>query len=276
VFIRGDSVFAGVIPRGRRIGRNCSSARWDSRTKSSSASVNARTCRRSGVISSNPVSWEFARVVQQMAACTTSAVVFRAVEAASDNGRFVISGQFPGQGRISWTTLSIAQIFTPLEEAVLRGIWTKHTEDRAALEVQLAAATLLSRKNTGAGFYTDLFVERVPSAILMGQRLRNGPEAQIDGLEHGMGFILWLNDGYAGCLEGYTYTMKIRSRLLWTELSFRWTFGKSGPCNVPRGVIFATPLEPVVSRSRVRPPFSEVHWVAMVGGPALFFQRRSS
>ena len=35
--------------------------------------------------------------------------------------------------------------------------------------------------------------------------MRHAPNARIDGLERGMGFILWLNEGYADCLEGYTY-----------------------------------------------------------------------
>jgi hypothetical protein len=38
-----------------------------------------------------------------------------------------------------------------------------------------------------------------------GERLRTGPQAQIDGIKHGMGFILWLERGYADCIEGYTY-----------------------------------------------------------------------
>jgi hypothetical protein len=28
---------------------------------------------------------------------------------------------------------------------------------------------------------------------------------RIDGLRHGMGFILWLKDGYLELLEGYSY-----------------------------------------------------------------------
>ena|SRR5665213_527951 len=101
--------------------------------------------------------------------------------------------------------LSIGPSFTPLEQAVFRAIWTEHFTDRAALEVQLATATVLSRKNTGVGFYTDFSVARIPNAIVGGDRLRYGPAAKIDGLERGMGFILWLNEGYADCLEGYTY-----------------------------------------------------------------------
>jgi hypothetical protein len=100
---------------------------------------------------------------------------------------------------------SFGSILTPLELAVLRAIYEMHLADRAAFEAQVSTATVLRRENTGAGFYTRFAVERASSAPVGGERLRNGPEARIDGLEHGMGFILWLKDGYADCLEGYSY-----------------------------------------------------------------------
>jgi hypothetical protein len=95
--------------------------------------------------------------------------------------------------------------FTPLEQAVLTAICEMNSPDQAALEDQLSTATLLSRENTGAGFYTRFAVERAASVALTGERLRAGPEIEIDGLRHGMGFILWLKEGYADCLEGYSY-----------------------------------------------------------------------
>ena len=95
--------------------------------------------------------------------------------------------------------------FTPLEQAVLTAICEMHSADRATLEAQLSTATLSNRENTGAGFYTRFAVERTSSAALSGERSRAGPETKIDGLDHGMGFILWLKDGYADCLEGYSY-----------------------------------------------------------------------
>jgi hypothetical protein len=100
---------------------------------------------------------------------------------------------------------SIGSNCAPLEQAVLLAICEKHLPDRAALEAQLSTATVLSRENTGAGFYTHFAVERASSAAIRGERLRNGPAARVDGLEHRMGFILWLKEGYADCLEGYCY-----------------------------------------------------------------------
>lgn len=101
--------------------------------------------------------------------------------------------------------LSIGSDFTPLERAVLRAICERHSADRAALEAQLSSATVLKRENTGAGFYAYFAVERTSSAAIGGERLRDGPAVRVNGLEHGMGFILWLNEGYVDCLEGYCY-----------------------------------------------------------------------
>lgn len=100
---------------------------------------------------------------------------------------------------------SVGSHFTHLEQAVLRAICEAHPADQAALEGQLSTAIILSRENTGAGFYTRLVVERSSTKPIGGERLRHGPAVRIDGLEHGMGFILWLKEGYADCLEGYCY-----------------------------------------------------------------------
>jgi hypothetical protein len=93
--------------------------------------------------------------------------------------------------------------FTPLERAVLSAICEMHAADRPALEIQLASATVRRRENTGAGFYTEIDVEHGDDAAIGGERLRNGPEAKIIGLDYGMGFILWFKDGYADSLEGF-------------------------------------------------------------------------
>src|ERR1700741_907874 len=100
---------------------------------------------------------------------------------------------------------SIGSGFTVLERTVLTAICDMHPADRAALAAQLSTATLRSRENTGAGFYTRFAVERDSSRAIEGERSRVGPETKVDGLQHGMGFILWLTEGYADCLEGYSY-----------------------------------------------------------------------
>jgi hypothetical protein len=95
--------------------------------------------------------------------------------------------------------------FTPLERAVLDAILWIHPSDRHALQVQFAKASVAKRVNTGAGFYTDFNVMRDANAALCGERMRRGPTATVQPLRNGMGFILWLHQGFATCLEGYSY-----------------------------------------------------------------------
>lgn len=102
-------------------------------------------------------------------------------------------------------TPSAESSLTPLEQAVLRAICDKHPADQAALEAQLATVTVLRRENTGAGFYTYLSVDQNSTAALSGDRLRHGPAVKVDGLKNGMGFILWLKQGYTDHLEGFSY-----------------------------------------------------------------------
>jgi hypothetical protein len=104
--------------------------------------------------------------------------------------------------------------FTPLEQAVLTAICGMYSSGRAALEAQLSTATLLSRENTGAGFYTRFAVDRASSVAITGERSRAGPEIKVDGLHNGMGLILWLKEGYAHCLEGYSYAESTAGILL--------------------------------------------------------------
>src|SRR5712675_179048 len=64
---------------------------------------------------------------------------------------------------------------TLLERAVLHAICEAHPVDRAALKGQLSTAIVLSRENTGAGFYTRLATERSCGTPIGVDRLRRGP-----------------------------------------------------------------------------------------------------
>jgi|SRR5690242_16048709 hypothetical protein len=96
---------------------------------------------------------------------------------------------------------------TPLERAVLAYIADTCSEDGAALRAQVAAARLRDRKNTGSGFFTYFDIDRAapPTSERKPRDMRDGPFGKVGGAAHGMGFILWLKDGYADCLEGYCY-----------------------------------------------------------------------
>jgi hypothetical protein len=76
-----------------------------------------------------------------------------------------------------------------------------------ALRQQLAKSSVLSREFTGAGFFTNFGpspdAPRAPSPCDRFQI--GGVYAEIPGLRHGAGFILFVTNGYIDFLEGFCY-----------------------------------------------------------------------
>jgi hypothetical protein len=81
--------------------------------------------------------------------------------------------------------------------------------DDASLQIlanQFAQATLASRELTGVGFYANFAVpSSVPRLEGNGSAHFGDVTAQIDGLQHGAGFVLHIRDGLISCLEGYSF-----------------------------------------------------------------------
>ena len=94
--------------------------------------------------------------------------------------------------------------FTSLEIAVLAAI----SSSQNPLSALLDTADVTERKNTGHGFYTSFSVDRRLPPSQTPHRLINGPIAHMNNMGDGMimGFILWFEDGYPDCLEGFQYS----------------------------------------------------------------------
>lgn len=74
------------------------------------------------------------------------------------------------------------------------------------LREQARTLTVSERKMTGAGFYTDFFIAPTAPRCAEKESFEIGDiMAQIDGVEHGAGFLLFIRDGVLSLLEGYTY-----------------------------------------------------------------------
>lgn len=111
-----------------------------------------------------------------------------------------------------------------LERAVLLAIANQYPVHGTALRLQVRSASVALRENTGVGFFTTL-------SDVGGPRIEGAPSplgdigADVDGVAHGMGFLLWLQDGFAETLEGYTYdgdTAELDlSSLRWSNLGPR-------------------------------------------------------
>jgi hypothetical protein len=95
----------------------------------------------------------------------------------------------------------------PLERAVLERLLDGPHETLAILRQQLETLEVTERNLTGAGFFT--YFKVAPSAAAADIReeevIWGDVEAEIEGLEHGAGFLLYIQRGRLASLEGYTY-----------------------------------------------------------------------
>ncbi|MDU7519939.1 MAG: hypothetical protein E7K72_00865 [Roseomonas mucosa] len=109
---------------------------------------------------------------------------------------------------------------TPLEAAALRSILEEAPEHESALARQVAAAEVIHRTNTGAGFLTELSVPaEVPPAAASGVLGRN-TQARVEGLQFGLGFVLFLEDGRITALEGHAWGPESTDALDLHDLDF--------------------------------------------------------
>ena len=85
--------------------------------------------------------------------------------------------------------------FTELELAALRSIFSETPELASALEGQLAVATVTERENSGGGFFTTIVVSDDAPRVSCPKVLGYETQARVTGLEHGLGFVLFMEDG---------------------------------------------------------------------------------
>ena len=93
---------------------------------------------------------------------------------------------------------------SPLERAVIEAIADQLPAHAEAIKGQLSNATVKSRTNSGAGFYTVFEVSSGPPIEGL-QSPIGDVGAAVEGIPYGMGFLIWLDDGRLNKLEGYAY-----------------------------------------------------------------------
>jgi hypothetical protein len=100
--------------------------------------------------------------------------------------------------------MTLMRSLSDLECAVLREIARQVPDHTRALESQLAEVRVVARENTDAWFFTTLSVASVPTAEGLKSPVGD-VGATVAGLQYGMGFLLWLENGLIHILEGYSY-----------------------------------------------------------------------
>lgn len=94
---------------------------------------------------------------------------------------------------------------TPLEHDAIAMIVSPAHPVMDALKAQLAACRTKSREFTGVGFYTRLVVPQALAVASVDRLYLSDVHAEIDGLQHGAGFVLFVVGGMLEELEGFTF-----------------------------------------------------------------------
>ena len=110
--------------------------------------------------------------------------------------------------------------FTELELAALRSIFSETPGLAAELERQLTVATVTERENTGGGFFTDIAVPEDVPALDNPKVLGCETAARVAGLQHGLGFVLFMENGRLHLLEGYAWAPESTAALNLSDLEF--------------------------------------------------------
>jgi hypothetical protein len=99
------------------------------------------------------------------------------------------------------------EMLNELEVQVLRKLLEGDHESLVALRRQLEGCRVRKREYSGTGFFAELDApEDAQRAPVTSARVRFGDVvADVEGVEHGVGFVLFIDDGTMTMLEGYTF-----------------------------------------------------------------------
>lgn len=107
-----------------------------------------------------------------------------------------------------------------LEQAALKAILAELGDERTAMEEQVLNASVLSRRNTGGGFFTELKLGGEIPGSLQGKHLGTDVWISVEGLSHGLGMILNLRRARVPYLEGYAVAPEDTSHLDFDQVPF--------------------------------------------------------
>ena len=96
---------------------------------------------------------------------------------------------------------------TDLEATILDALLAGDAPELKVLRDQARDISVQRREHTGVGCYTHFAVR--PGAMRLsveGRLILSDVGAEVEGVEHGAGFVLYVERGVLDCLEVFTYT----------------------------------------------------------------------
>lgn len=92
----------------------------------------------------------------------------------------------------------------PIERAVLDATTCDYPALATVIQQQVESALVTGFQNTGAGFFTTVVVATHVPPLVVASPLSGG-HGIVDGVENGMGFVVFLGSGRISIIEGFSY-----------------------------------------------------------------------
>jgi hypothetical protein len=97
-------------------------------------------------------------------------------------------------------------VITEFDRTILDALLAGDLLELAILRAQASVADVRERRMTGVGFFTNFLIPPdAPRLDVSGQRVISGVGAELEGVDHGVGFLLFVRDGQLDVLEGFTF-----------------------------------------------------------------------
>jgi hypothetical protein len=92
-----------------------------------------------------------------------------------------------------------------LESTILSALLSGNRDELAVLREQAKHARIQKRENTGVGFFTEFAVAAEAPRLNRSRLIISDVGADLDDLDHGAGFVLFVQEGAIHCLEGFSF-----------------------------------------------------------------------
>lgn len=108
--------------------------------------------------------------------------------------------------------------FDEFEKIIISDIIDQYPEYKQKLKSQFEKITVQKREFVKYGFSTYYAVTTADEILGADKNLQLGKNQwNINGLNHGSDYILWIKNGFISCLEGFSYNEPWPNEILWCE-----------------------------------------------------------
>ncbi len=124
--------------------------------------------------------------------------------------------------------------FEEFEKIIITDIFEQYPEYKQKLQAQFESSTVQKRERFAFGFFTDYEVTAAEETLGEGINLQLGNHQwNINGLNCGSDYILWIENGLISSLEGFSYQEPWPDEILWCEKMDFYILSMQFSCDRP-------------------------------------------